>query len=129
MGVRRHVVRANALLDERGNAYAFDVRLSRRSAIAVVKSLPGLSLVDTSINALAPEPFCRFEVKGHFFKLYEPDGHVRRVVVEPERPPDLNALDSVRRGFEATPSSRNWLLFLIAAAGVVAAAIVILREG
>jgi len=95
-------MKVHDLKDPNDRIFAFEVEnglLSRKQAIKVVSSIPGVNVLRTPKHFDSNEEFCEFELEGVLFKIWEPFGDNSRYWVGPEPPEWCKQVAIVREAF------------------------------
>jgi hypothetical protein len=96
----------NDLRGEDGRVYAFEVSsvIGRRRACEVASRIPGVTVLERPKRFSfggGPDQFCRFELDGQVFVIWEPFGDNSRYWIGPEAAAWCPQFDRVREAFAA----------------------------
>jgi hypothetical protein len=98
------------LRGEDGRLYAFEVSsvIGRRRACAVASRIPGATVLTRPqrFSFGGPDEFCRFEVDGQLFVMWEPFGDNSRYWIGPEPATWCPQVERVREAFAAASGWR-----------------------
>jgi hypothetical protein len=125
-------MRIYELKDTDGRVFAFEIDnlwLDRASAAAVVLSIPDARVRVLHASWWGPDEFCRFEVAGHEFTIWEPWGDNSRYWIGPDPPEYSEHIGAVRAAFERhTPRSSQLLRVGVALVGLGISTAVVARH-
>lgn len=108
--------------NEKGELVYFEVQnhfLSRIAACKLVAGVPGVRLTyrQRAFSLFADEVFCKFEMGGRSFELWEPFGDNSRFHVAAKPLMSCTELDALRTAFEAHRPIFGVIPWIVLAAG------------